>query len=62
MIFVEYKEDVKYFCDYAFENAALLVQGRARCPCKRCVNREILDKNIKIIYLYRNKFMPNYKH
>ena len=28
VISTEYKEDVEYFCDYAFENMALLHQGK----------------------------------
>lgn len=27
-------------------NAALLRQGRARCPCKRCGNKEMFDTDI----------------
>ena len=41
VISVEYKEGVKNFCDYIFRNTALLVEGQARCPCNRCVNRKI---------------------
>ena len=40
-ISVEYKEGVKNFYDYAFENTALLVEGQAHFPCNRCVNREM---------------------
>ena len=41
MIFIEYKEGVKNFCDYTFGNTALLVEGWACYPCNRCVNRKI---------------------
>ena len=61
VISVEYKS-VKSFCDYAFGNAALLVEGWVHCLCKRCVNKKILDRDTIIIYLYRSRFMPNYKY
>ena len=61
-IFTEYGEDVKYFCDYVFENMVLLHQGGARCPCKRCDNREILDRDTMTVHLYKSRFLPNYKH
>ena len=54
IIFIEYKESVKYFYDYAFGNATLLVQRWAHCPCKRCVNRKMLDRDTIIAQLYRN--------
>ena len=41
VIFIEYKEGVKNFCDYAFKNIALLVEGQTRCPYNRCVNKEM---------------------
>ena len=39
-----------------------LAQERAHCPCKRCINKEILDRDTIIIHLYKSRFMPNYKH
>ena len=62
MISIEYKEVVKYFYDFAFRNATLLVQGWACYTCKRCVNKEMLDRDIIIIHLYRSEFISNYKH
>ena len=62
MISTKYKKGVEYFCDYTFENTTLLYQGWARCLCKRCGNREMLDWDIMTIHLYRSRFIPNYKH
>ena len=61
-ISIEYREGVKYFCDFAFENVALLYQRWARCPCNRCSNKEIFDRDTIIVYLYKNGLIPNYKH
>ena len=61
MISDEYREGVEYFCDFVFGNATLLRDGRARCPCNRCGNREMLDRNTITVHLYKNGFMSNYK-
>ena len=61
-ISIKYKVGVKNFCDFAFENIALLVDGRARCPCNRCVNRKIHYRDTIIAHLYTSEFMQNYKH
>ena len=61
-IFIEYKEGVKKFCDYTFENIALLVEGWAHCPCNRCVNRKMHYRDTIIAHLYKSGFMRNYKH
>ena len=55
-------EGVEYLCDYAFQNTVLLYQGRTYCLYKRCGNREILDRNIMTVHLYKSRFMSNYKH
>ena len=62
VIFTKYKEGVEYFCDYIFENVVFLYQDWARCPCKRCGNRKMLGRDTMAVYLYRSRFMPNYKY
>ena len=62
VIFVEYKKDVKNFCEYAFGNTVFLVEGWAHCPCNRCVNRKIHYRDTIIAHLYKSWFMQNYKH
>ena len=61
-ISIEYKKGVKNFCDYAFRNTALLVEGWAHCPCNRCVNRKMHYRDTIIAHLYKSRFMQNYKH
>ena len=61
-ISIEYKEDVKNFCDYTFENIALLVEGQACCPYNKYVNREIHYRDTIIAHLYKSEFMRNYKY
>ena len=60
-ISIEYKESVKNFCDYAFRNTALLVEGWACCPCNRCFNRKMHYRDTIIAYLYKSRFMQNNK-
>ena len=62
MISSEYRKGVEYFCDFAFGNAALLHQRRDRCPCNRCGNREIFERDTITVHLYQNEFLPNYKY
>ena len=61
-IFVEYREGVEYFYDFIFKNAALLHKGWTRCPCNRCCNREIVNRDTITVHLYKSGFMSNYKH
>ena len=62
VISAKYKEGAEYFCDFIFKNVALLHQGWIHCPCNRCDNREIFDRDIISVHLYKSRFMPNYKH
>ena len=57
VISTKYKKGVEYFYGYAFRNMAHLHQGQARCPYKRCDNREMVDRNTMTVYLYRSRFM-----
>ena len=56
-ISIEYKGCVKNFYDYAIGNTALLVEGQARCPCNRCVNRKMHYRDTIIAHLYKSRFM-----
>ena len=62
MISAEYREGIEYFYDFTFENVAFLHQGWAHCPYNRCNNRKILNRDIITVYLYKSRFIPNYKH
>ena len=61
-ISTEYKEGIEYFYDLIFENEALLHQGQACCLYNRYDNREIFDRDIITIHLYKSGFMPDYKY
>lgn len=56
----EFISDVDEFLEFAICQDNFVSDGKIRCPCSRCYNRQFLDMDIVRTHLYKHGFIPNY--
>jgi len=56
-----YIEGVDMFLDFAYQNNPSDSETRIYCPCKKCTNRYLLERNIAREHIIINGFLQKYK-
>lgn len=56
----EFVSGFTYFLSFAIQKAS--IDGRIRCPCRKCYNRYYKDRNDVVLDVMRNGFLKGYKN